>query len=135
MALPTAEADVLARAMSGVSAKAAKAMILALPGVEEGVSYGQPSFKLRGKFFTRLRDQETVLVLLMPIDERDVWMEIAPETYFVTDHYRGYPSVLVRLAAIEADALRARLEQSWRARATKAAVKAYDAAQSAARSG
>ena len=57
-------------------------------------------------------------------------MEIAPETYFVTDHYRGYPAVLVRLAAIDADELEARLEQAWRSKATKTMVKAFDAARS-----
>lgn len=29
-------------------------MVLAWPGVEDGTSYGAPSFKIKGKFFTRL---------------------------------------------------------------------------------
>ena len=31
-------------------------------------------------------------------DERDFRMKSDPETFFITDHYRGYPTVLVRLA-------------------------------------
>jgi hypothetical protein len=115
--------------MSGVSAKAAKALILALPGIEESTSHGVPGFKLRGVFFARLRDDDTVLALRLPIPDRELLMEAAPEIYFVTDHYRGYPSVLVRLAAIGRSELQALLEQAWRAKATKAAVKAFDAAK------
>ena len=29
-----------------------KAIVLAFPGAEEGTSYGSPSFKVNGKFFT-----------------------------------------------------------------------------------
>ena len=36
-------------------------IILSFPGVEEGVSYGRPSFKLNGKFFTRLRGEDDSL--------------------------------------------------------------------------
>ena len=31
-------------------------IVLGFPGVEEGTSYGRPSFKVNGKFLTRLRD-------------------------------------------------------------------------------
>lgn len=115
--------------MSGVSSKDLTAMILALPGVETGTSYGEPSFKLGGKFFTRLRDDETVLVLPMPIPDREIWMEAAPETYFVTEHYRNYPLVLVRLAAISPDEIAARLDQAWRAKAPAKLLRARDAAE------
>lgn len=41
-------------------------------------------------------------------------MEAAPDVYHVTDHHRDDPYLLVRLAAIGADALRERIEESWR---------------------
>lgn len=95
----------------GVTAAKAKAMILALPEVEEGTAYGDPAFKLRGKFFARLRDENTVLVLPMPLADRAVWLELAPETYFITDHYRGYPFVLVRLAEVTRPSSRSGLKR------------------------
>ncbi|NIR58628.1 MAG: MmcQ/YjbR family DNA-binding protein, partial [Gammaproteobacteria bacterium] len=64
-----------------MTADAAKALIRALPGVEEGASYGKPAFKLRGKYFTHLRDDDAVLVLPMTIADREVWLDLAPETY------------------------------------------------------
>jgi hypothetical protein len=41
-------------------------------------------------------------------------IEDAPESYYVTDYYRPYPLVLVRLSRISADALRDLLSASRR---------------------
>src|SRR5687768_18239109 len=47
------------------------AIALSFPGAEEGMSYGRPSFKVNGKFFTRLRAEDDSVVLLeVPFDER-----------------------------------------------------------------
>lgn len=35
-------------------------LALALPGVEEGVSYGTPAFRVRGKLLARLREDGIV---------------------------------------------------------------------------
>jgi len=48
-------------------------------------------------------------------------MEDAPETYYLTDYYRSYPLVLVRLSRIDRDAFRDLLSVSWRLAAAKAA--------------
>jgi hypothetical protein len=42
-------------------------------------------------------DRET-LVVECDDDERDFHMKEDPETFFVTEHHRGCPTVLVRLA-------------------------------------
>jgi len=49
-----------------------------------------------------------------------VLLEDAPDTYYLTDYYRRYPVVLVRLARLEHDALRDVLSVSWRLTAAKA---------------
>ena len=106
----------------------ARAIILAFPGVEEGTSYGKPAFIVRGKFLTRLRDEDDSLVLLeVGFDERDMLMEAEPETFHITEHYRNYPSVLARLANIHPGTLRGLLERRWRKVALKSVVKAWDA--------
>ena len=46
-------------------------------------------------------------------------MEAAPGIYFETDHYKGWPAVLVRLAAISDAELSQRLGEAWRHRAPK----------------
>ena len=104
------------------------AIALSFPGAEEGTSYGMPSFKVRGKFFTRVRPEDDSAVLQgVPHDERDLLIEMEPATFHVTDHYRGYPMVLARLATLDPAQARALLERQWRKMATKAMVKAWDA--------
>src|ERR1700674_2540356 len=89
-----------------------------LPGIEESTSYGTPSLKVRGKFMARLKDRDT-LVLRCPLDEKELLLEAAPDIYFETDHYKGWPAVLIRLAHIGEADLRLRLEHAWRLQAPK----------------
>jgi hypothetical protein len=90
-------------------------MLLRLPNVSEGRSYGLPSFLLNGRFFARLRDDDTVLVLqLGTITERDVLMRVDPQAFFFTEHYRNYPAVLVRLAEVPPALLIDVVTESWR---------------------
>jgi hypothetical protein len=69
-------------------------LALAFPGVEEGLSYGTPGFRVRGKFLARLWEDGETLVVRCGDDERDFRMKADPETFFVTEHCRGYPTVL-----------------------------------------
>ena len=78
---------------------------LALPNVEEGTSYGTPALKVNGKLFVRLHQDLDKIVLKMSFDRRDEMMAADPETYFITDHYRDYPWILVSLASVSVDAL------------------------------
>jgi len=97
----------------GVSPAAARRLILDLPGVEEGLSYGMPAFKVAGKFLARFRDDDEVLVVrLSDIADRDILMQLDPKAFFFTDHYRDYPAVLVRLAEVRRSLLAEVLEEA-----------------------
>jgi len=99
----------------------------------EKLSYGKPSFFIAKKFFTRLRDEDASIVWIVgSIDERDHLLEMDPRTYFITDHYRDYPSVLVRIARIDKTILRKMLERRFRAIAPKKVLKEMDAAAASA---
>ncbi|MDB5623352.1 MAG: hypothetical protein JWR39_1915 [Devosia sp.] len=90
-----------------------------LPGVERSTSYGTPALKVNGASFVRLKNGET-LVLLCPDEQKALLMEISPEIYFETDHYVGWPAVLVRLDQIGDEELALRLENAWRSKAPAA---------------
>lgn len=92
---------------------------LALPGVEEGTSYGTPALKVAKKFLTRLRTEDGSIVVMMPMDEREIKMEAAPEIYHITDHYRSWPTVLVRLSNVPKKELAALLTRAWENAAPK----------------
>jgi len=100
---------------------------LSFPGAEEGTSYGRPSFLVNRKFLTRLRSEDDSLVLLeVPFDEREMLMEAEPETFHFTAHYKDYPSVLARRERLHPGSFRAFLERRWRKIAPKKAVKEWD---------
>lgn len=103
---------------------------LALPGVEEGTSYGTPAFKVAGKLLTRLRLEDDSLVLVdIPVDEREMLMAAEPATFHITGHYKDYPSVLARLESLHPGSLANFLERRWRAVVPKKLVKAFDEAR------
>jgi len=104
-----------------------KKIALSFPGSNDNPSYGKPAFCIGKKFFTRWRDEEDSIVLIVEsIDERDMLLEADPKTFFITDHYRNYPSVLARAAKLDATTLRGMLERRWRKIAPKKFVRMLD---------
>lgn len=101
-------------------------LALALPEVEEGTSYGTPAFKVRGKTIARLKEDGESLVIKIDFLKRDILLNAEPETFYITEHYRNYPSVLVRLSSIQFEVLRDLLEQAWRLEAPKRLIQAFD---------
>jgi hypothetical protein len=81
-----------------------------LPDVEETTSWGTPALKVGGKMFVCIASHKSAeadtLVVRMDIADRDAVIEDDPDTYYLKDHYVGYPCVLVRLRRVGADALR-----------------------------
>lgn len=53
------------------------------------------------------------MVLPAGFDEREILLAADPEVFFLTDHYRGYPCVLLRLAAARGSELPEILERAW----------------------
>jgi hypothetical protein len=102
---------------------------LALPGVQEGSSYGTLGFRVRGKFLARMWEDGETLVVKCGDEERDFRMQADPETFFITDHYRGYPTVLIHLSKVRLTDLREVLEEAWRRNAPKRLVAEYDRSQ------
>jgi len=97
---------------------------LALPDVEAATRYdGSPTLKVGGSFMAGLATHPSAepgtLVVKYELEARERLLEDAPETYYLTDYYRRYPLVLVRLARIESDALRDLLSESRRLLLTK----------------
>lgn len=92
---------------------------LTLPDVEAVTKYdGSPVLKRSGSFMAGLATHASAepgtLVVRADVEDRALLLEDAPETYYLTDYYRRYPLVLVRLARIDRDALRDLLSVSWR---------------------
>ena len=80
-----------------------------LPDVEVTTSWGAPALKVGGKMFVCIATNKAAepdsLVVMMDFAERDLLVEEDPDTYYLKDHYVGYPCVLVRLSCVQPDAL------------------------------
>ena len=90
-----------------------------MPGVEEGTSYGTLAFRVGGKLLARLYPDGKSVVLRVDFGERELLMEGEPETFYITEHYRNYPTMLARLANLHPDELQRLLTQTWQKYAPK----------------
>ena len=98
-----------------------------LPGVEHSTAYGRPCLKAHGKFLTRLfEDGESLVCPAVPFDEREMLVEAEPDVFHVTDHFRNYPYVLVRLPHAHPGTVQRLVTRQWRATAPKKVLKAWD---------
>jgi hypothetical protein len=81
-----------------------------LPDVEVTTTWGQPTLKVHGKMFVCIASHKSAepdtLVVMMDFAARDALIEEDPDTYYLKEHYVGYPCVLVRLPRVHPDALR-----------------------------
>ena len=101
------------------------ALILSLPGTERGSAYGMPAFRTAGKFLTRVRfEDDSVVVHLDSFDERDLLIEMDPQTFHFTDHYRNHTMVLARIESVDPVWLKAMMLRRWHKIAPKALIKA-----------
>src|SRR5262245_19163055 len=97
---------------------AVRAAARSLPDVEECLYYGKPALKVHGDMFVCMASHSSAepdsLVVRMDMDARDACIAEQPDVYYVTDHYRGYSAVLVRLPRVGRDALRDLVRGAYR---------------------
>ncbi|WP_457586471.1 MmcQ/YjbR family DNA-binding protein [Ensifer canadensis] len=94
------------------------AEVAGLPEVSLATSYGTPALLVKGKSFVRMKDPET-LVVMCALEEKEMLLELDPALFFETDHYKGWPAMLVRLGAIDDAGLTQRLIAAWREKAPR----------------
>lgn len=83
---------------------------LAIEGVEDQTYFGMPALKTNGRLVACVAahpiDDADTLVVPVSFERRDELMASDPDTFYVTDHYVKYPSVLVRLESVDVQTLR-----------------------------
>ncbi|MFI6596774.1 MmcQ/YjbR family DNA-binding protein [Nonomuraea sp. NPDC050536] len=100
---------------------------LSLPETGEKSMYGTPGFYVKARWFARIRDEGDVLVVFCPTEEdKHALIAAQPATFFTEPHYDGHPTVLVRFQAIGVEELSELLTDSWRLRAPKRVLAAFD---------
>ena len=97
-----------------------------LPGIEESTSYGTAALKVRGKLLARLHQDGECFVLRTQFLDREILMQADPKVFYITDHYRDYPWVLVRFTTVDTSSLPELIGRAWRLVAPKSMIKTYD---------
>jgi hypothetical protein len=110
----------------GLTFEAVRLAAKALPGVVVSTSYGTPALKVRGKLLARLHQDGECFVLRADLLDREILIQSDPAVFFITDHYRDYPWILVRLLTVDPEALPDLMKRAWRLIAPKSLVKKYD---------
>ena len=92
--------------------------------------HSTPSVKVRGKLLSRWRTEaECALAIRCDFLDRQIMLQARPDVFFLTDHYRNYPMILVRLDKATGKILRDVAQRGWRLIAPAALVKKRDAGQ------
>lgn len=104
-------------------------MVLALPETIETQSWDARSFKVNGKVILYWNPTHDAPVFKVALEERDLLLEVDPETFFTTDHHRHYALILARPDRLDSAWAQANIERVWRAQAKKRTVKAHDDAR------
>lgn len=101
---------------------------LALPGTEERLSWGMPTFRVTKGMFAALAEDEESMGFRFPKEERPEMLASEPGKFFIRPgHDDKYNWLRVRLDAIDAAELQAIIVDSWRQVATKKLIAEYDA--------
>ncbi|MEU9914012.1 MULTISPECIES: MmcQ/YjbR family DNA-binding protein [unclassified Streptomyces] len=88
---------------------------LSLPDTTEKIAWSMPTFRVAGKMFATLPEEETSLAVRCPKEERNELVLAEPEKFWIAEHEAQFAWVRARLAALEdEDELRAILADSWR---------------------
>ena len=93
----------------------ARTLALSLPGTDERRWFTHMCVFVHDRFLTRVNEKEDAMVLQVgSLEMREMMLEAEPALFFVTDHYRNFPFVLVRLQALTKTSLKQMLEgRAW----------------------
>jgi len=104
--------------MATLSFDAVRALGLSLPDVVDGTAYGFPALKLGGKVLACIPANKSAeansIVVRIDLEQRAELLREYPQTYYITDHYAPYPTVLVRLSKITRTDLKELLRDACR---------------------
>ncbi|WP_152773854.1 MmcQ/YjbR family DNA-binding protein [Streptomyces spongiae] len=99
---------------------------LSLPDTAEKIAWSMPTFRVAGKMFATLPEDETSIAVRCPKEERDELVLAEPDKFWIADHEAGFAWVRVRLTALEDETeLHDILADSWRQAAPSRLLESY----------
>ncbi|MCT9139927.1 MmcQ/YjbR family DNA-binding protein [Streptomyces violarus] len=107
-------------------AEAVRRIALSLPDTTEKIAWSMPTFRVAGKMFATLPEEETSVAVRCPKVERDELVLAEPKKFWIADHEASFAWVRARLDALEDEGeLRIILADSWRQAAPNRLLEAH----------
>lgn len=99
---------------------------LSLPDTTEKIAWSMPTFRVAGKMFATLPEDETSIAVRCPKEERDELVLAEPDKFWIADHEAQFAWVRAWLSALDdEDELRDILADSWRQAAPSSLLEAH----------
>lgn len=113
---PTGSMSVAAATVPDMpDAEDVRRIALSLPDTMEKTAWSMPTFRVAGKMFATLPEDETSMAVRCPKEERDELVLAEPEKFWIAGHEAQSAWVRARLAALDGEGeLRDILADSWR---------------------
>ncbi|MDQ8704945.1 MmcQ/YjbR family DNA-binding protein [Streptomyces sp. LHD-70] len=113
-------------AAKSLTSEDVRAAALALPQTTEKIAWSMPTFRVAGKMFATLPEDETSLAIRCPKEERDELVLAEPGKFWIAAHEAQFAWVRARIAQLEdLDELRDILADSWRQAAPTKLLEQY----------
>lgn len=79
----------------------ARQVMLSIPGTDERLWFHEPSVFIHDRFLAKTHKKEDAVTLQVgSMEMRNMMLEAEPKLFYITDHYRNFPFVLIRLSAL-----------------------------------
>ncbi|MEV6420972.1 MmcQ/YjbR family DNA-binding protein [Streptomyces sp. NPDC051662] len=123
-------------AVTVIDAEEVRRIALSLPQTAEKEAWSMPTFRVAGKMFVTVPDDQTSFAVRCPRYERTELIAAEPEKFWVPPHEASSAWVRVRLSALEdLDELRDILVDSWKQAAPDSLVEAFPTPEPGTRTG
>ena len=88
-------------------------LAFALGEVQEHVKKTEIDLTRKGGHIARLRSKGTIIAIRLPWDVIDELLAEPSDTFFVTDHYRGSPYIVAKIASLDKGVAKRLILESW----------------------
>jgi hypothetical protein len=109
-----------------MQARTVRKICLSMPEAEERETWGDPTFRIRGKIFVMFSERERHAWVKSTHDEQRALVTQDPETFFVPPYVGPSGWIGVVMRTVDRDEMEELVTEAWRQVAPKRLVHAFD---------
>ncbi|MBI2964898.1 MAG: MmcQ/YjbR family DNA-binding protein [Chloroflexi bacterium] len=102
-------------------------LALALPESEERETWGEATFRVRGKIFVMMSADDATASVKASLDEQDIIIGSDPRSLSVAPYVGRFGWVRVKLATVDPEMMAVLVSEAWRRTAPRKLVAEFDA--------